>query len=86
MIDMIKAGFFHAGERFFLKDKSKKAILTKSGKLIFEGKEMDMHSCAAKAKSSKAARINGFKAWYVIRNNQLTSIDDIRTKYREKLK
>ena len=85
MNNMIEDGFFNIGESFFLKDKSKEAILTGSGKLIFEGKEFDKHSCAAKANNKNTARINGFKVWHVIRNNKLVSIDDIRAEYRKTL-
>ncbi len=43
-----------------------------------------MHSCAAIARGVKAARINGFDYWYVIRKNQRVSIADIREQYRVK--
>ncbi|NLO90117.1 MAG: site-specific DNA-methyltransferase [Clostridia bacterium] len=81
MQQMIQDGYFIEGESFFLKNKSAEARLKANGKLVFRGEEMDMHSCAAKAKGGRAKRVNGYNYWYVIRNGKLKSIDDIRKEY-----
>jgi site-specific DNA-methyltransferase (adenine-specific) len=86
MDEMIQNGYFKTGEYFYLKDKSKCAILKSNGKLELDGKEMDMHTAAAIAVNSKATRLNGYKYWYVIRDNNLKSIDDVRAEYRNYIK
>lgn len=84
MLDMLKTGFFKVGESFYLANKI--AILNSDGKLSFDGKIYDMHSLAAKIKNSKADRLNGFKLWRVLRDDELVLIDDVRQKYREAIK
>lgn len=82
MQEMIEHNFFITGEGFYLKNGQQMATLCKDGKLLYQGQTIDMHSCAAKAKNSKASRLNGFDFWYVLRNNEFISIADIREKYR----
>ena len=83
MVDMISAGFFSPGESFYFKNSFNPiALLTKDGKLIYNGEIMDMHSCAAIARGGKASRLNGYDYWFVLRNNELVSINAIRDKYR----
>ena len=84
MIEMIEAGIFFAGEEFYLKDGKAYAKLNSDGKLLFEGEIIDMHSCAAKVKNLKAKRVNGFEFWYVVRENELVSINLLRENYRQK--
>ena len=84
MADMISAGYFTAGEQFCLKDGHAVATLLEDGKLLYNGEEMDMHSCAAKARAVKAKRLNGFDVWYVMRNDGLTPISAIRADYRSR--
>ena len=87
MKEMIKNGFFFEGEGFYLKNGTEpKANLKSNGKLDYEGTETDMHSCAAKAKKLKSSRVNGFDYWYVMRNDKLVSISDVRESYRDTLK
>ncbi|BCX79605.1 DNA methyltransferase [Campylobacter sp. 19-13652] len=81
MKDMIKAGFFISGETFYLN--GSKATLLDDGKLEFNTEKYDMHSLAAKIKKTKTTRLNGFKYWKVLRNNELIGIDLIRQKYRD---
>lgn len=80
--EMIAAGFLNAGEAFCFKDGIPAAILCEDGKLCFQGKQMDMHSCAALAKGGKAKRLNGFDHWYVIRSGVPVSISEIREQFR----
>jgi len=82
--DMIKAGYFHEGETFYLKSNGETAVLKSNGKLLYQGEEIDMHACAARAKNSRAKRLNGFNYWCVKRNGNYVSIDEIRNEYREK--
>lgn len=84
--EMIKAGVLMEGESFYLKTGKAVAKLLKSGKLDYKGSVIDMHTCAAKAKGVKAARINGFDYWYVMRNGKRVSIADIRDAFRESKK
>ncbi|MFY9372342.1 MAG: DNA methyltransferase [bacterium] len=83
MREMIAAGYFIAGETFYLKDFTEGGKLQPDGKLLYDGKIMDMHSCAALVKGSRAKRLNGFKVWYVLRNDGLVNIDAVRESYRK---
>lgn len=86
MTDMIANGFFEIGEDFYLKDAIvPSAKLVEEGKLLFDGKIVDMHSCAAVAKGSSAKRLNGFDCWYVMRNGELKSISVVRDEFRDML-
>lgn len=85
MTDMIKAGFFQAGELFYLKNSHENAVLLDNGKLLYQNEIYDMHTLAAKIKAVKASRVNGFDYWQVERNQQRVSIDDVRSQYRKNL-
>lgn len=82
MKEMIKQGAFRPGESFMLEDRIPCAILLDNGKLLYHGKEFDMHTCAALAKGSKRERLNGFDFWYVERKNGCVSIRDVREAIR----
>lgn len=85
MPEMIADDYFHIGEGFYFKNsESPVATLKENGKLMYEGNEIDMHSCAAKARNLKASRVNGFDYWYVKRDNKLVSINEVRENYRNK--
>lgn len=86
MEEMISAGYFTAGEDLCFRDGVKVASLLEDGKLKYNGKTMDMHSCAAVARAVKAKRLNGFDYWYVIRDGVPVSIADIRERYRAEMK
>ena len=86
MAEMIEAGYFVEGEKFLLADGKEYAELQSDGKLLYQGKIIDMHTCAALAKNLKAKRINGFDFWYVRRGNKLISIKTVRENYRNTLK
>ena len=86
MPEMIRTGYFHAGEKFLLADGKEYAQLQPDGKLLYAGKIIDMHTCAARAKHLKAERVNGFDYWHVMRENHLVSIKEIRENYRNSLK
>lgn len=83
--DMIEDNYLIEGEKFYLKNLTHSdVILRKDAKLIYNNEVLDMHTCAAKVKNSKSSRLNGFDYWYVVRNDELVSIDEIRKNYREK--
>lgn len=96
MAEMIKNNYFFVNEWFCLKEKDEKnlkslkplklykkvAQLLEDGKLLYNDKKLDMHTCAALAKGVKADRINGFDYWYVLRDGNLISVNEIREKYR----
>ena len=85
--DMIRDGFLHAGEKFYMKDRECKNIsLLTNGKLMFNGAEIDMHSCAARVREVKADRLNGFDYWMVEREGKMVSISDVREEYRRFIK
>lgn len=83
--EMISSKALKVGEWFSFRDGEPVAKLLKSGKLEYNGNEMDMHTCAATARGVKASRINGFDFWYVTRDGNLVSIADIRNDCREKI-
>lgn len=85
MSDMIKAGFFEVGERFYLKNSNEFAELTADGKLIYQAQIYDMHTLSAKIKAVKAERLNGFEWWQVERNGLRIGISDVRENYRNSL-
>lgn len=85
MSDMIKAKFFKIGEKFYLKNSDKFAILQDDGRLEFNGEIYDMHTLAAKFKNAKSSRLNGFKFWEVLREDKPILIDKIRENYRQNL-
>ncbi|MCR5475552.1 MAG: site-specific DNA-methyltransferase [Lachnospiraceae bacterium] len=81
--EMIKNGVLMAGEDFYLKKGGPVATLRSDGKLEYKGTVMDMHSCAAVARGSRAERLNGFDFWFVLRDGKLRPIADIREEYRK---
>lgn len=83
--EMIENNFFTEGEWFSFKDGKPVAQLMKNGKLMYNGEEIDMHSCAAVARNVKASKLNGFNYWYVNRNGNFVSIADVRENYRKSL-
>ncbi|MBT1316145.1 site-specific DNA-methyltransferase [Mycoplasma bovis] len=85
--DMIENGFLHIGEQFYLKNINHKNVyLNSEGKLTDDNRQiLDIHSGAAQLSNKKAHRVNGFDYWYVIRENKLVSINEIRELYREHL-
>ncbi|MBQ6695782.1 MAG: site-specific DNA-methyltransferase [Lachnospiraceae bacterium] len=80
--EMIEKNFFIEGEWFYLKSGEQMGILQRDGQLLYKGELLDMHTCAARARGVKASRLNGFDVWYVMRDEQLVSIADIREAYR----
>lgn len=85
MVEMIQHKYFIIDEWFYFKNGDRLAKLLEDGKLSYNGEKLDMHTCAAIAKGVKATRLNGFDYWYVLRNGNLISINEVREQYREQL-
>lgn len=83
MDEMIESNYFTANEWFYTKDGQAQAKLLPNGKLLYHEKEVDMHTCIAQVRQAKANRLNGFNYWYVMRNNELKSISEIREEFRK---
>lgn len=83
--EMIAAGFLTVGEEFYLKNSTSSATLTADGKLKFGDEVFDIHTLAAKLKNAKAARLNGFTQWQLVRKGGKVFLDDVRTLYRKGL-
>lgn len=84
-IDLIKERYLSPDEKLFLKDKTTFAVLQSNGKVFLPEQNIvtDIHTGAARLSNKKALRVNGFDFWYVLRNNKLISIKDIRENYRK---
>ena len=83
MPEMIAAKFFDVDEVFCFRDGVGMATLMADGNLMYQGRVMDMHTCAAVARGVKAKRVNGFDYWYVKRGDKLVSIASVREQYRK---
>lgn len=83
--EMIENSYLRENEWFCLKNGEKIGRIQKSGKMIYCGEMIDIHTCAALARRVKAKRLNGFDVWYVLRGEKLVSIAEIREEYRRSL-
>lgn len=83
MKEMIKQGAFRPGEAFMLEDRIPCATLLDNGRLLYHGKDFDIHTCAAIAKNSRKERLNGFDFWYVVRKRGCVGIRDVRDAIRD---
>lgn len=80
--NLIESGFIKAGERLFSKDKKLKAEVLANATIVSNDISGSIHSVSAQA-LGKASN-NGWTFWFVERNNNLKSIDDLRKEYTEK--
>lgn len=81
-INLIEKGFVKIGEHLYSKNKKYKAIVLANGTIEFEGQVGSIHKISAKLLNKE--NNNGWTYWYVLRNNQLISIDQLRFLYEEK--
>lgn len=86
MKEMIEKGYFQENEDFYTKDGTAQAKLLKNGHLLYDGKEINMHSCIAKILNPKSEKLNGFNYWYVKRQENLIPISEVRENYRNHIK
>ena len=81
--DLIANRYLYSEECLFLKSGHAKGTLLGNGKIkLANGEICDIHKGAALACGSKAARLNGFHTWYVMRGNSLISLNKIREEMR----
>jgi site-specific DNA-methyltransferase (adenine-specific) len=84
--DLIEREYLHKGERLFMRRKSDKSVVLQAdGRIKLEcGNLMDIHKGAAVFLGGRREKVNGYDYWAVLRDGKLTSIDEIRKKYRER--
>ena len=81
MSEMIDAGYFSVGEFFYHKNGEKAILVNQKGQLDYNGVVDSMHEIAAKMMNG-SRRVNAFDYLYVLRNEKLVSISEVRDKYR----
>lgn len=82
--EMVDAGYFQIGEKFVHKNGKIALLASDSGELEYEGTIQSMHEVAGLMINS-SRRQNGFDCFYVYRNGQLISINQVRNDYRNKI-
>lgn len=80
--DMVENGLYHIGEKFIHKNGEVATLFDSNGKLKYKGKTESMHEIAGKM-MDKTRRVNAYDYLYVMRGEELVSINHIREKYRE---
>lgn len=83
-VDMVNAGFFTIGEKFFIDENTEAILNDENGKLSYNGIIMDMHNTATKM-LKKENKINAYDYLFVKRNDKLVSIREIRDNYRKSI-
>lgn len=84
MTQMIENNYFKIGEIFYHKNGQQAILISKKGILEYNGEQNSMHEIAAKM-MNKVHRVNAFDWLYVLRNNKLISINEVRNEYRKNL-
>ncbi len=79
--NLIERGFVKAGEKLFSKDKKLKAEVLANATIVLNDISGSIHSVSAQALGKTSN--NGWTFWFVERNNNLKSIDDLRKEYTE---
>ena len=80
--NLIESGYIKSGEKLFSKDKKIKAKVLANATIVSNDISGSIHSVSAQA-LGKASN-NGWTFWFVERDNNLKSIDDLRKEYTEK--
>ena len=81
MKEMVQAGYFRIGEKFFNKQGESAVLADDSGKLTYNGETKSMHEVAA-LMMGQPRRVNAFDFLAVERNGCRVSINDVREDYR----
>ena len=81
MKEMINAGYFKIGEKFYNKNGASAILADDSGKLIYNGETKSMHEVAG-LMNGHNRRVNAFDFLLVERDGQNVSINNIREDYR----
>ena len=82
MNEMTEAGYFKLGEFFYLKNGEKAKFIKENGNIEYNNMSGSMHEICAKMQG-KERRVNAFDFFYVIRNETLKPIKEIREEYRK---
>ncbi|NMB66467.1 site-specific DNA-methyltransferase [Candidatus Woesearchaeota archaeon] len=80
--NLIEAGLIKPGEKLFSKDKRHKAEVLTNATIVLNNISGSIHSVSAQALGKTSN--NGWTFWFVERDNNLKSIDDLRKEYMEK--
>jgi len=80
--NLIESGFIKVGEKLFSKDKKHKAEVLANATLVLNDISGSIHSVSAQVLGKTSN--NGWTFWFVERDNNLKSIDNLRNEYTEK--
>lgn len=80
--NLIESGFIKTGEKLFSRDKKMKAEVLANATIVLNDISGSIHSVSAQALGKESN--NGWTFWFVERDNNLKSIDDLRKEYTEK--
>ncbi len=80
--NLLEKGFVKIGENIFSKDKKQKAIINANASISLNGFVGSIHKVLQMFLDKKSH--NGWKYWYVERDNKLVLIDKLRDEYRKK--
>ncbi|OQX98672.1 MAG: DNA methyltransferase [Bacteroidetes bacterium 4572_128] len=80
--NLLEKGFVKIGENIFSKDKKQKAIINANASISLNGFIGSIHKVLQMFLDKKSH--NGWKYWYVERDNKLVLIDKLRDEYRKK--
>lgn len=81
--NLIGSGYINIGEDLYSKDRKHKAVVQADSSLTCGDMVGSIHRVSAKILNRKAN--NGWDFWYVERNGELVSIDDLRQDYRKRM-
>lgn len=82
--EMVANGYFTIGETFYHKNGEQATLVNDRGILLYKGIEDSMHEIAAKMMNG-SRRVNAFDYLYVMRDDKLVSIAEVRDNYRATL-
>ncbi|WP_332065916.1 site-specific DNA-methyltransferase [Bartonella sp. CB189] len=80
---LLEAGLLRSGEVLYDKKKQISAIVRADGTIMHGGEAGSIHAMGRKAQGSQSC--NGWTFWYYEDNNQLKSIDELRTIIRSQM-
>jgi len=81
-VKLIEKGYVRIGEYLFSKDKKIKAEVQADASLVYNEKCGSIHKISAFAQGRE--NYNGWEYWYILRNDKLISINDLRYDYEAK--
>jgi DNA modification methylase len=78
---LLEVNLIKEGEKLYSKNKKHSAEIYADGSLKYNGFRGSIHKTSAYVQNKKTC--NGWSFWYIERNNELISIDELRKEYRE---